>query len=141
MDLTHGFVVDATVGVSWAVLSQSSLAAEQLLKEVAAGKPFVAPGLWMYEVANALLVLVRRKKIEPGQCARAREALGKLNPTIDDEGPRWAMSRIWELANQHSLTIYDAVYLELAQRRQLPLASRDADLIKAARQCGVRTIF
>jgi predicted nucleic acid-binding protein len=133
--------VDATVGVSWAVLSQSSLATGQLLKEVAAGKAFVVPGLWMYEVANALLVLMRRKKMEPGQCARARKALGQLNPIVDDEGPRWALSRIWELANQHSLTIYDAAYLELAQRRQLPLASRDEDLIKAAHQCGVRSIL
>jgi predicted nucleic acid-binding protein len=134
-------VVDATVGVSWAVLSQSSAATAQLLQEIATGKPFLVPGLWMYEVANALLVLMRRKKMEPVQCARARKALGQLNPIIDDEGPRWALSRIWELADQHSLTIYDAAYLELAQRRQLPLASRDEDLIKAARTCGVQPIY
>ena len=111
------------------------------MNEVAAGKPLVAPGLWMYEVANALLVLMRRKKMEPGQCARARKALAQLNPLIDDEGPRWALSRIWELAHQHSLTIYDAAYLELTQRRHLPLASRDDDLVKAARKCGVRLIL
>jgi predicted nucleic acid-binding protein len=133
--------VDATVGVSWAAVSQSSVASGQLLQEVAAGVPFVVPGLWMYEVSNALLVLMRRKKIEPGQCARVREALGNLNPIIDDEGPRRALNRIWDLANQYSLTVYDAVYLELAQRRKLPLASRDEELIEAARQCGVRTIF
>jgi predicted nucleic acid-binding protein len=141
MELNNGFVVDATVGVSWGALSQSSLTSGQLLREVAAGVPFVVPGLWMYEVSNALLVLMRRKKIEPGQCARAREALGNLNPVIDDEGPRRALNRIWELANQHSLTVYDAVYLELAQRRKLPLASRDEALIEAARQCGVQTIL
>ncbi len=67
--------------------------------------------------------------------------LGRTFHVIDDEGPRWALSRIWELANEHSLTIYDAAYLELAQRRQLPLASRDEDLIAVARQCGVRTVL
>ena len=87
--------MDAIVGVSWAAISQSSVASGQLLREVAAGVPFVVPGLWMYEVSNALLVLMRRKKIEPGQCTRAREALGNLNPIIDDEGPRRALNRSW----------------------------------------------
>ncbi len=84
-------MVDASVGVSWAVPSQSSSAAEALLEEVASGKPFVVPGLWMFEIANALLVLTRRKRIPPRQCARARAALSRLHPVIDDDGPRLAL--------------------------------------------------
>jgi predicted nucleic acid-binding protein len=133
----EGFVADASVGVSWAVSSQSSPAAAVLLEEVAAGKPFVVPGLWMFEVANALLVLMRRKKIQPQQCARARGALGRLYPLVDDDGPRLALYRIWEFADEFALSIYDAVYLELAQRKGLPLASRDAGLRRAAAKCGV----
>jgi len=98
-----------------------------LLDEVAAGKPFVVPGLWMFEVANALLALMRRKKIQPQQCARARGALSRLHPVIDDDGPRLALHRIWEFADEFALSIYDAVYLELAQRKALPLASRGAE--------------
>jgi len=113
--------VDASVGVSWAVSSQSSPAAEALLEEVAAGKPFVVPGLWMFEVANALLVLERRKKIQARQCARARGALSRLHPVIDHDGPRLALQRIWELA----------------QRKGLPLASRDTGLRAAAAKCGI----
>jgi predicted nucleic acid-binding protein len=94
----------------------------------------------MYEIANALLVLTRRKKLEPEQCARARKAIGQLNPVINDEGPASALSRISELAEQYSLTIYDAVYLDLAQRKRLPLASRDEDLIRAAQSCGISAI-
>jgi predicted nucleic acid-binding protein len=133
--------VDASVGVSWAVPSQSSAAAEALLEEVAAGKPFVVPGLWMFEVANALLVLTRRKKIQPRQCARARGALSRLHPVIDDDGPRVALQRIWELADESSLSIYGAVYLELAQRKGLPLASRDTHLRGAAVKCGVAILL
>jgi predicted nucleic acid-binding protein len=132
-----GFVVDASVGVSWAVSSQSSPATGLLLEEVAAGKPFVVPGLWMFEVANALLVLMRRKKIQPQQCSRARGALSRLHPVIDDDGPRLALHRIWELADELSLSIYDAAYLELAQRKGLPLASRDTKLRAAAAKCGI----
>ena len=105
--------------------------------EVAAGKPFVVPGLWMFEVANGLLVLMRRKKILPQQCARARGALSRLHPVVDDDGPRLALHRIWEFADEFALSIYDAVYLELAQRKGLPLASRDAGLRRAAAKCGV----
>jgi predicted nucleic acid-binding protein len=36
------------------------------------------------------------------------------------------------LAQCHRLTVYDAAYLELAQRTGLPLATLDADLRKAA---------
>lgn len=133
----EGFVVDASVGVSWAVFSQSSPAAATLLEEVASGKPFVVPSLWMFEVANALLTLMRRKEIQPQQCARARGALSRLHPFVDDDGPRLALHRIWEFADGFALSIYDAVYLELAQRKGLPLASRDAGLRRAAAKCGI----
>jgi predicted nucleic acid-binding protein len=133
----EGFIVDASVGISWAVASQSSPAAGLLLDEVAAGKPFVVPGLWMLEVANALLVLMRRKKIQPQQCARARGAFSRLHPVVDDDGPRLALRRVWELADEFALSIYDAVYLELAQRKGLPLASRDASLRTAAAKLGI----
>lgn len=137
----EGFIVDASVGVSWAVSSQSSPTAQALLEEVAAGKPFVVPGLWMFEVANALLALMRRKKIQPRQCARARGALSRLHPVIDDDGPRLALRRIYELAEEFSLSIYDAVYLELAQRKGLPLASRDTALRAAAAKCGIPVLL
>ncbi len=128
--------MDASVGVSWAVPAQSGPAAGMLLEEVASGKSFVAPGLWMFEVANALLVLMRREKIPPQQCACARRALSRLHPVIDDEGPRLALHRMWE-ADDFALSIYDAVYLELAQRKALPLATRDAGLRKAAAKCRI----
>ncbi len=38
-----------------------------------------------------------------------------------------------QVATKHRLTIYDAAYLELAQRMGLPLATLDRDLQKAAR--------
>jgi predicted nucleic acid-binding protein len=41
------------------------------------------------------------------------------------------------LAHRHRLTLYDAAYLELAQRRRLPLATLDSDLRAAAMAEGV----
>jgi predicted nucleic acid-binding protein len=139
--MSKAFVADSSVGVAWAVLSQSSEATDRLLNDVASGTPFVVPVLWMFEVANALLLLSRRKRIEPEQCARARRAVSRLAPLVDEEGPQLAWSRIWELADRHALSEYDAVYLELAVRRGLPLASRDANLNKAAKLSGVHTLL
>jgi predicted nucleic acid-binding protein len=41
------------------------------------------------------------------------------------------------LSEKHSLTFYDAAYLELGRRKQLPLGTLDADLRKAAIAEGV----
>ena len=139
--MRDGFVADSSIGVAWAVLSQSSDETDDLLNDVASGTPFVVPVLWMFEVANALLVLTRRKRMEAGQCARARQAISRLNPIVDEEGPRVALGRISDLAEQHALSVYDAGYLELAVRKGLPLASRDADLNKAAKLCHVKTLL
>jgi predicted nucleic acid-binding protein len=64
-----------------------------------------------------------------------------LNPVVDEEGPRAALGRVSELAAEHNLSVYDAAYLELALRRGLPLASRDAGLNRAAQRCGVKVLL
>jgi predicted nucleic acid-binding protein len=138
--VTAAFVADSSVAVSWAVLSQSSPLTDSLLDAVISGRAFVVPALWPFEVANALLALTRRKRITPEQCARARRALNRLRPLVDDEGPGEAFGRISEHAEEHELSIYDAAYLELALRRRLPIASRDARLNKAAQFRGIQTL-
>lgn len=139
--MSRGFVADASVGVSWAALSQSSEAGEHLLAEVASGAPLVVPVLWMFEVANALLILLRRRRIDSDQFTRGRDALSHLMPVLDEEDPRLALKDISDLAERYSLTIYDATYLELAIRRRLSLASFDSALNRAARLCSVKTLL
>ena len=101
----------------------------------------IVPTLWPFEIANSLLVLLRRKKILAPERDRALEALARLPFTVDDEGPRLALGRISELAADHGLSVYDAAYLELAVRRRLPLASRDLALCKAAQSCRVKLLL
>lgn len=139
--MSDGFVADASVGVAWAVHSQSIEAAARLLDDVASGRPFVVPVLWMFAVANALMALSHRGRIGDEQCARARLYLSRLTPVVDEEGPRLALSTISALAGKFGLSVYDAAYLELALRRGLALASRDASLNRAARLSGIRTLL
>ena len=139
--MSDGFIADSSVGVAWAVHSQASDASDQLLEEVAAGTPVIVPALWPFEVANSLLVLLRRKKLRAEEREQALAALARLPLVLDEDGPRLALGRISELAAEHGLSVYDATYLELAVRRKLPLASRDQALCKAAQECQVKLLL
>ena len=139
--MSEGFIADSSVGVAWAVHSQASAATDELLDRLAAGTPLVVPTLWHFEVANSLLVLLRRKKLLAAERDRAIAALARLPLVVDDDGPRLALGRISELAAKHGLSVYDATYLELAARRKLPLASRDEVLREAAQGCHVKLLL
>ena len=139
--MTPEFVADSSVAIAWVVASLSIPETEELAEQLKAGAIFVVPVLWMFEVANVLLILQRRQRIDQHQYQQGLSYLSDANPSVDGEGPRLAFSIIARLAKQHKLSIYDATYLELALRRDLPLASRDAALNKAARAAGIRTLL
>jgi predicted nucleic acid-binding protein len=139
--VSSGFIADSSVAIAWVVLSQSSPETDQLLEDVKTGTSFVVPVLWMFEVANALLALRRRQRIQRGEYDQALLDLADSRPLVDEEGPLRALNSISKLAEKQDLSVYDAVYLELALRRSLPLASRDASLNKAAKRASVRTLL
>jgi predicted nucleic acid-binding protein len=104
---------------------------------VARGHRFCVPTLWLLEVANALLALERRRKLQRPERTEALELLRALGPVLDEDGARQAFGRVSELAAEHDLSVYDATYLELALRESLPLVTKDAGLRAAARRAGV----
>jgi len=108
-----------------------------MLDRLAAGDSLVVPALWPLEVANALTVLRRRRKLTPDEARTAIEIIRELPAVIDHEAAAVAFTRLVDLASEHELTVYDATYIELATRRQLPLASNDARMKQAAIRSGV----
>jgi predicted nucleic acid-binding protein len=139
--MNNSFVADSSVGVAWAAPAQASEGTDELLRDVASGRPFVVPALWAIEVANALIILLRRRRMDTSNCQHARHIIGRLRPVLDDEGPQLTLSKTWDLAEQYGLSVYDATYLELALRKGYALASRDGALNKAARRSGVKTLL
>jgi predicted nucleic acid-binding protein len=139
--VTAEFVADSSVGISWTVLSQATSRTADLLQQVRNGRPFVVPGLWCIEMSNALLRLKRRRRLPPDLYELARHMLSELAPEVDTEAPRLASGRIADLAGRYALSVYDCVYLELAVRRGIPLATRDRRLAKAAQAQGVALVF
>ena len=138
--MSKDFVADSSIGIAWVVLEQSTKTSGELLQRLDSEAQFYVPTLWMFEVANAVLVLLRRKRIDSKQYDRVRRDLIQLCPIVDDECSRLALSHTSELAQKYSLSAYDATYLELSLRRGLPLASRDVALNRAAKAAGIETL-
>ena len=138
--MSASFVVDASVGFAWVYQGQATPETDQWLKDVAAGAMVIVPALWYLEMSNVLLIAQRRHRLTAVQRKAALEKLTALQFTVDEEGARHAFGKTSELAEKYGLTIYDAIYLELALRRSLPLATRDEALKTAAKRCGVKSL-
>lgn len=110
--------------------------AESVIEAIAADEAIV-PTLFWLEIRNSLLLGERRGRLTPERTGAFLSDLALL-PFVVDESPREAA--VFDLARRHTLSIYAAVYLELAQRKNLPLATLDHALIKAAK-CSAITIF
>jgi predicted nucleic acid-binding protein len=94
-------------------------------------KRALVPILWFYEVGNGLLMAHRRKRISHDQIDGFLARLKALPIDAAQQTP----SDILELptvANAHGLTNYDAAYLALAMRFNLPLATTDSLLRRAS---------
>ena len=89
------------------------------------------------EVVNALIMAERRNRVTAAKRQVFSGFLHALPIALDSETARQAWDITATLANRHRLTLYDASYLELAQRLHLPLATLDRELRKAAESVGV----
>src|SRR5262245_53063189 len=108
-----------------------------MLDAIAEGATMEVPSLWSLEVANALVVLVRRRKLTDDERQVAFGWLRGLRVRVDHDAAALAFLRLSELAASHDISVYDATYLELALRRKLSLACKDGPLRKAAAKLGV----
>jgi predicted nucleic acid-binding protein len=135
--MRRAFVADASVAISWVHPAQATKQTAAMLDAIADGATLEVPALWPVEVANALLVLVRRRKLAEDERQSGLGWLRGLRVRIDHEMSALAFSRLSELAAAHQLSVYDAAYLELAARRKLVLACKDGPMRTAARHAGV----
>jgi predicted nucleic acid-binding protein len=136
--VTRAFVADASVAIAWVHPAQATKQTAAMLDAIADGATLEVPALWPLEVANALIVLVRRRKLSDDERQAGLGWLRGLRVRVDHEMSALAFSRLSELAVTHQLSVYDAAYLELAVRRRLVLGCKDGPLRAAAAAAGVR---
>ena len=89
----------------------------------------IVPGIWWYELRNALVVNERRGRLDSEDTRSTLADLRDLRIAIDHDHDE---SVLLDLSREHDLSVYDAAYLEVASRRALPLASLDRRLCTAA---------
>jgi predicted nucleic acid-binding protein len=127
------FVLDVSVAVSWFFPDESHPIAGQtwlLIRDEDA----IVPAHWWFEVRNTLLIGERRGRSSLSDTAATVERLSRMtivSQSLPNDGA------VFALARKHQLTFYDAVYLELAQRERLALATLDKQLAHAASAEGV----
>lgn len=129
-------VLDSSTTLAWIYGDETTDAVRRVFDRVA-DRGAQVPALWRLEVANSLTMAVRRGHIAADfrQAALADLALLDITTDLDTDSQAWTATL--HLADRFRLTVYDAAYLELAQRRSLPLASLDAELRQAAKELGV----
>jgi predicted nucleic acid-binding protein len=84
-----------------------------------------------------LQIGLRRKRFEQSFRDAALAKLARLSIITDGETDTYAWTNTLHLSSRFQLTTYDAAYLELAQRRRMPLASLDQPLRAGAAALGI----
>lgn len=129
-------VIDASVAIAWLMPDESSPQAEKAYV-LASETGITVPALFEIETRNILLVNERRRRISAGDHIAAAATLALLPRHIDAGVDADAAAR---LAREAGLSVYDAVYLELAERLAAPLATLDRKLAEAASGLGIETV-
>jgi len=131
------FVLDCSVTMAWFFDGDATPVTDEILDHLNQSGSAIVAAHWPLEVTNTLLMGERRKRCTPSDSAHFMGILSSLAIDVDRETGARAFSETFALARTHSLTQYDAAYLELAMRNKIPLATLDADLRKAAKKAGV----
>jgi predicted nucleic acid-binding protein len=129
-------VLDASATLAWVFADEDHDRAWPIIESLRQFTAF-APAHYPLEVANGLLMALRRGRLTPDQAATAAVALAMMPIQVDPETQERILDGTWALAVRHRLTIYDAAYLELAVRHRLPLATLDDPLARAAAAEGI----
>jgi predicted nucleic acid-binding protein len=129
-------VLDASLTLSWYFEDERTPAADALLDRVT-NTGAVAPSIWRFETANGFQMAIRRQRIDPGFRDRALFELARLPIAVDTGTDACVCTTTLQLADRYRLTVYDAVYLALAQRKALRLATLDGALRSAAASLGL----
>ena len=130
------FVLDASVALDWFLTKVDSCPSWDRIHLLDESAP-VVPGIWNLEITNVLSNHVQRGRLTPDVARTVLAEMAALPAGVVDAGPP---SLVMHLSVDHRLTSYDAAYLGAALRGDLPIATVDRELIRAAQEAGVAVL-
>jgi predicted nucleic acid-binding protein len=136
---TIPWIIDASLAMNWYLADEQDREYSISVFSALSDRQILVPSLWIYEIANVLLVARRRGRIDPDRIQYVLETVTSFNLQIDEVVPASAL-RLTRIASQYELTIYDAAYLDLAMRSGSPIATKDKALLKAMQIAEVPSV-
>jgi predicted nucleic acid-binding protein len=95
-----------------------------------------APAVWEAELANVLWMATRHRVLTLDEAAKRLTSADGLGVHAVANRTLWQGALV--RAHQTNTAVYDTLFVELAVREQLPLATFDAALLKAFPDIAVR---
>ena len=132
------FVLDNSVTMAMAFEDEKNAYSVRVIKTFGDGYEAIVPVLWRLEVANVLLMAIRKKRITIAEGHRFTTLLSKLPISIAEDPKHSEMENLLSLGHDFGLTSYDASYLSVALHEGLPIATNDKGLKKAAKKAGIK---
>jgi len=135
------YVIDCSTAFKWFVAEVDAAKALQLYDDYDKGMcELLAPDLFPTELANSLLMAEQgaKPRIKPGEAALFLDAGLQSLPAIHDAVP--LLPRAQEIAKQYRRSVYDCLYVALAEREQCQFVTADGKLV-AALQAAFPFVF
>jgi predicted nucleic acid-binding protein len=130
------WVIDSSVALTWCFRDERTAQSDALLDRLRVS-PVIVPQHWRLELSNVLAMASRKARLTKEDRDEFVDLLDAMAIYVDTETDHLAFGPVLRLAMDRNLTTYDAAYLELAQRFNVPLATLDADLQAAAKSLRV----
>ncbi len=131
------FVLDNSVVCGWFIENQATPYTEAIAERLQQDRA-VAPAIWELEFTTVLRTACLRQRMTAQLAQTVLTQILSL-PLDVDRHPVPARETL-ALALRFGLSSYDAAYLELALRLQLPIATQDETLRSAALAAGVGVV-
>ncbi len=131
------FVLDASVTLGWCFLDERQDLIEIVEDRLEGDDQAYVPLIWWFEIRQAALMGLRRKRVS---IERVLDFLARVKRTEIVVASLPVSSAVFDIAQRHQLSFYDAAYLELAIREGIALATLDHALVRAATAEGVALI-
>ena len=132
------FVLDASVALRWFLWNPVPAYAREVRRLMLDGARAVVPALWHLEMASGLALAERRGILTAPDVDQSLGDVERLlGQAIESDSALVSARQALATARAFRLSGYDAVYLDLARRERLPIATLDRELRAAATQAGV----